>query len=99
MELVDVPAVSIARPCRVRGGGGGRLVRRCRTAAPPAQVMRKKITRKILDMLKRLAVEEPERYLRFYKEYSNAIKFGVIEDMAYGLRGFPSPRRLGVGGC
>ena len=49
----------------------------------PLQVMRKKITRKVLDMLKKMATDEPERYLKFYKEYSNAIKFGIMEDMSY----------------
>jgi len=45
------------------------------------RVLRKKLTRKILDMLKKLAADDKEAYLKFYKEYSNAIKFGVIEDM------------------
>ena len=45
--------------------------------------MRKKITRTVLDMLKKMATDEPERYLKFYKEYSNAIKFGIMEDMSY----------------
>jgi len=45
------------------------------------RVLRKKLTRKILDMIKKLAAEDKEAYLKFYKEYSNAIKFGIIEDM------------------
>jgi hypothetical protein len=44
--------------------------------------MRKKITRKVLDMLKKMAADDPERYLKFYKEYSNAIKFGIMEDLS-----------------
>lgn len=41
------------------------------------KVIKKKLVRKVLDMLKKLA---PELYDEFWKEYSTNIKLGVMED-------------------
>jgi len=43
------------------------------------KVIRKKLIRKVLDMLKKL---EGEDYEKFWKEYSTNIKLGVVEDTA-----------------
>lgn len=41
------------------------------------KVIKKKLVRKVLDMLKKLA---PEVYDEFWKEYSTNLKLGVMED-------------------
>jgi heat shock protein beta len=41
------------------------------------KVIKKKLVRKVLDMLKKI---EPEKYEEFWKEYSTNIKLGVMED-------------------
>ena len=45
------------------------------------KVIKKKLTKKALDMLKDLSdAEDQEKYDKLYKEYSASIKLGVIED-------------------
>ncbi|KAF0991053.1 hypothetical protein HZS_1976, partial [Henneguya salminicola] len=44
------------------------------------KVIKKKITRKMLDYIKRMSQNEPEKYLKFYEEFGNALKFGIIDD-------------------
>ncbi|CAB3261603.1 unnamed protein product, partial [Arctia plantaginis] len=41
------------------------------------KIIKKKLVRKVLDMLKKIPDDE---YLAFWKEYSTNIKLGVIED-------------------
>jgi heat shock protein beta len=43
------------------------------------RVIRKKLLQKALEMIKNL-MDNEEEYLTFYKEYSNAIKMGLLED-------------------
>ncbi|KAL1495056.1 hypothetical protein ABEB36_010536 [Hypothenemus hampei] len=47
------------------------------------KVIKKKLVRKVLDMLKKLPVDE---YEKFWKEFSTNIKLGVIEDPANRTR-------------
>lgn len=47
------------------------------------KVIKKKLVRKVLDMLKKIPTEE---YAKFWKEYSTNIKLGVIEDPANRTR-------------
>jgi molecular chaperone HtpG len=42
--------------------------------------LRSALTRRVLDMLGRLAKEEPEKYLRFWKEFGTVLKEGLAED-------------------
>jgi molecular chaperone HtpG len=44
------------------------------------QAIRGAITRRVLEMLARLATEEPDKYQTFWKEFGNVLKEGVIED-------------------
>jgi len=44
------------------------------------KVIKKKLTKKALDMLKDLAESDKEKYENFYKEYSASLKLGIIED-------------------
>jgi heat shock protein beta len=47
------------------------------------KVIKKKLVRKTLDMIKKIA---PEKYMEFWKEYSTNIKLGVIDDAANRTR-------------
>ena len=44
------------------------------------QAIRGAITRRVLEMLARLAADEPDKYRSFWKEFGNVLKEGVIED-------------------
>ena len=44
------------------------------------QAIRGAIARRVLEMLARLAADEPEKYRSFWKEFGNVLKEGVIED-------------------
>ena len=44
--------------------------------------MRGAITRRVLDMLARLADEDHARYLEFWREFGGVLKEGLAEDMA-----------------
>ena len=46
------------------------------------EAMRGALTRRALDMLTRLAKDEPEKYATFWKEFGAALKEGVAEDFA-----------------
>ena len=47
------------------------------------KVIKKKLVRKVLDMIKKI---EPEKYEEFWKEFSTNIKLGVMEDSANRTR-------------
>ncbi len=47
---------------------------------PDVQVIKAAITRRVLDMLAKLAAEEPDRYRKFWGAFGNVLKEGVIED-------------------
>jgi len=52
------------------------------------KVIKRKVVRKAIDMIKRIAADEdPEKYGTFWKMYGKAIKMGIIEDQ-------PNQRRL-----
>ncbi|MCP5329174.1 MAG: molecular chaperone HtpG [Sinobacteraceae bacterium] len=44
------------------------------------EAMRAALTRRVLDMLAKLAKDEPEKYAAFWKEFGNVIKEGIAED-------------------
>ncbi|MCB1683890.1 MAG: molecular chaperone HtpG, partial [Pseudomonadales bacterium] len=46
------------------------------------EAMRGAITRRVLDMLAKLAEEEPARYLEFWQEFGSVLKEGIAEDPA-----------------
>jgi molecular chaperone HtpG len=49
---------------------------------PEIDSMRGALTRRILDMLQRLAQDEPEKYQGFWKEFGQVLKEGLSEDYA-----------------
>lgn len=49
---------------------------------PEVEAMRGALTRRALDLLSRLAREEPEKYATFWKEFGAVLKEGVAEDYA-----------------
>ena len=46
------------------------------------QKIKTRAVKRVLDELQRIAKDEPETYLEFWKEFGQAIKEGVVEDMA-----------------
>ncbi len=44
--------------------------------------IRKGLTRKVLDMLEKLAADEPEKYQQFWREFGEVMKEGLAEDFA-----------------
>jgi molecular chaperone HtpG len=49
---------------------------------PEVEAIRSGITKRVLDMLSRLAKDEPEKYQSFWKEFGNVLKEGVGQDHA-----------------
>jgi molecular chaperone HtpG len=49
---------------------------------PEIDAMRGALTRRVLDLLARLATEEPEKYANFWKEFGRVLKEGLAEDPA-----------------
>jgi len=49
---------------------------------PEIEAMRAGITRRVLEMLARLAKDEPEKYASFWKEFGAVLKEGIAEDTA-----------------
>ena len=47
---------------------------------PEIDAMRVALTRRVLDLLARLAGEEPDKYLEFWREFGRVLKEGVAED-------------------
>jgi molecular chaperone HtpG len=47
---------------------------------PEVEAMRGALTRRALDMLAKLAKDEPEKYASFWKEFGTVLKEGVTED-------------------
>jgi molecular chaperone HtpG len=47
---------------------------------PEVEAMRGALTRRALDMLSKLAKDEPEKYAAFWKEFGTVLKEGVTED-------------------
>ena len=56
------------------------------------------ITRRVLEMLARVAAEEPEKYRTFWKEFGNVLKEGVIEDACNRERILPLLRFASTAG-
>jgi molecular chaperone HtpG len=50
---------------------------------PEVEAMRAALTRRALDMLAKLATEEREKYLAFWKEFGRVLKEGTAEDPAH----------------
>src|SRR5579863_3955114 len=49
---------------------------------PEVEAIRASLTRRVLDMLARLAKDEPEKYATFWKEFGAVLKEGVVQDAA-----------------
>ncbi len=49
---------------------------------PEVEAMKSALTRRALDMVAKLAKEEPEKYAKFWKEFGQVLKEGVAEDYA-----------------
>ena len=49
---------------------------------PEAEAMRAGITRKVLDLLAKLAEDDPAKYARFWKDFGSVLKEGPAEDFA-----------------
>jgi molecular chaperone HtpG len=49
---------------------------------PTITKLRSALVKRALDMLEKLAKDEPEKYAKFWKEFGNAIKEGPAEDFA-----------------
>ena len=49
---------------------------------PDVEAMRSALTKRGLDLISRLAKDEPEKYVKFWKEFGQVIKEGVGEDYA-----------------
>ena len=49
---------------------------------PEVEAMRAALTRRALDMLAKLAKDEPEKYAAFWKEFGAVLKEGVADDFA-----------------
>ena len=49
---------------------------------PEVEAIRSGLTKRVLDMLVRLAKDEPDKYKSFWKEFGNVIKEGVGQDHA-----------------
>ncbi len=47
---------------------------------PELEGMRGALTRRVLDMLDKMAANEPEDYAKFWREFGQVIKEGVVED-------------------
>jgi molecular chaperone HtpG len=49
---------------------------------PQVEAIRNSLTKRVLDLLARLAKEEPEKYATFWKEFGTVLKEGVVQDQA-----------------
>ena len=49
---------------------------------PEVEAIRSGLTKRVLDMLGKIAKDEPEKYATFWKEFGNVIKEGVGQDYA-----------------
>ncbi|HEV2229177.1 MAG TPA: molecular chaperone HtpG [Steroidobacteraceae bacterium] len=49
---------------------------------PEVEAIRSGLTRRVLDLLARLAREEPEKYATFWKEFGAVLKEGIAQDQA-----------------
>ncbi len=49
---------------------------------PEVEAIRSSLTKRVLDMLAKLAKEEPEKYATFWKEFGAVLKEGVVQDTA-----------------
>lgn len=49
---------------------------------PEVEAIRNSLTKRVLDMLGRLAKDEPEKYAGFWKEFGTVLKEGVGQDVA-----------------
>jgi molecular chaperone HtpG len=47
---------------------------------PEVEAIRSSLTRRVLDMLARLAKEQPEKYATFWKEFGTVLKEGIAQD-------------------
>jgi len=50
---------------------------------PAMGVIRSALTKRVLDMLEKLASDEPEKYATFWKEFGPVLKEGLAEDQAH----------------
>src|SRR5215469_9644248 len=56
---------------------------------PEVDAIRSGLTKRVLDMLARLAKEEPEKYATFWKEFGAVLKEGLVQDPTHRERILP----------
>jgi molecular chaperone HtpG len=49
---------------------------------PEVEAIRSSLTKRVLDLLARLAKDEPEKYAAFWKEFGSVLKEGIAQDQA-----------------
>jgi molecular chaperone HtpG len=49
---------------------------------PEVEAIRSSLTKRVLDLLARLAKDEPEKYAAFWKEFGTVLKEGIAQDQA-----------------
>ena len=49
---------------------------------PEVEAIRSGLTRRVLDLLARLAKDEPEKYATFWREFGTVLKEGIVQDHA-----------------
>jgi molecular chaperone HtpG len=49
---------------------------------PEVEAIRSSLTKRVLDLLARLAKDDPEKYAAFWKEFGTVLKEGVVQDQA-----------------
>jgi molecular chaperone HtpG len=47
---------------------------------PELEAIRSALTRRVLDMLSKMAADEPDRYEAFWREFGQVVKEGIVED-------------------
>ena len=47
---------------------------------PELEAIRSALTRRVIDMLARMAADEPDKYATFWREFGQVVKEGVVED-------------------
>ena len=60
---------------------------------PEVEAIKGGLTKRVLDLLARLAKDEPEKYAAFWKEFGAVLKEGVVQDHA-NQAGDPEPAAL-----
>jgi len=57
--------------------------------SPGLEQMRTALTRRVLDMLAKLAADDPEAYAKFWKQFGQVLKEGLVEDRQHADKLLP----------